>query len=255
MPPSYRTKVGEGAKDALPEGEAAFEEAEAEITAEIAMAPQERQKEEKFAEGLEGTHSPKNPKGGWLSNLIEVGALPISIVNALVYFAYSSVLTFLTPYSEQIGLEQAASIYFIFYAASMFVTRPFIGRAFDRKGPRTVMVPSFISVILGMILLAMSVNAWILLISALFLGFGIGNIASCGVAMAVRITPANRINFANASFYILLDAGVGIGPTILGVFTPLLGYSLTFLCMGGIVVAGLVLFFIVSRNYAGKVVS
>ncbi|MCD8317155.1 MAG: MFS transporter [Eggerthellaceae bacterium] len=239
----------------LTKSEAAVEEAEEVISAELSMAPKEREEEEAYAESLEDKPQPSAPRGGWVSRFLELSVIPLSLVCGLVYFAYSSLLTFLTPYSIEIGLARAASVFFIVYAISMFITRPFIGRAFDRRGPNVVMIPSFISVVLGMILVAISFNDWILLGSALLLGFGIGNIQSCGLAMAVRMTPDTRLNLANASFYIMIDLGVGVGPVILGIFTPILGYSITYMCMGGITIVALILFLIVTRNYHKRIIS
>lgn len=70
-----------------------------------------------------------------LGRFVEAGVLPISIVGGLLFFGYSSLLTFLTPYAAEIGLSRAASVFFVVYALAMFVTRPFTGRAFDRVGP------------------------------------------------------------------------------------------------------------------------
>lgn len=64
------------------------------------------------------------------------------MVCGLLFFGYSSLLTFLTPYATEIGLARAASVFFVVYALAMFVTRPFTGRAFDRVGPHPVMVPA-----------------------------------------------------------------------------------------------------------------
>ena len=71
----------------------------------------------------------------------------ISVVCGLLFFGYSSLLTFLTPYATEIGLARAASVFFVVYALAMFVTRPFTGRAFDRVGPHPVMVPAFVSLL------------------------------------------------------------------------------------------------------------
>lgn len=186
-----------------------------------------------------------------LARFVEAGVLPISVVCGLLFFGYSSLLTFLTPYTNEIGLARAASVFFVMYALAMFVTRPFTGRAFDRKGPHPVMIPAFISFAAGMVLVAFSSNDFMLLGAALLLGFGVGTVQSCGLAMAVRVTSDVRLSVANATFYMMLDVGVGIGPILLGLVAPLIGYQALYLCMAAVGVAAFLLFLVVAKTEKG----
>ena len=198
--------------------------------------------EEKISAKVE--HSP-------LARFVEAGVLPISVVCGLLFFGYSSLLTFLTPYATEIGLARAASVFFVVYALAMFVTRPFTGRTFDRVGPHPVMVPAFVSFAAGMVVLAFAANDWMILGAAALLGFGVGTVQSCGLAMAVRVTSDARLSVANATFYMLLDVGVGIGPILLGIVAPLLGYANLYLCMAVVGVLALALFLVVAKTEKG----
>lgn len=198
--------------------------------------------EEKITDKVE--HSP-------LARFVEAGVLPISVVCGLLFFGYSSLLTFLTPYATQLGLGQAASVFFVAYALAMFITRPFTGRAFDRKGPHPVMIPAFVSFVAGMVLVAYAGNDWMLLGAAMLLGFGVGTVQSCGLAMAVRVTSDARLSVANATFYMLLDVGVGIGPILLGLIVPLIGYQALYLCMAVVGALALALFLVVAKTEKG----
>lgn len=182
---------------------------------------------------------------------IEMRAMPISCVCGLIFFGYSALLTFLQPFAAEAGLSRAASVFFIVYALAMFVTRPFTGRAFDRMGPRPVMVPAFLSFALGMALLSIAHNDWLLLGSALLLGFGVGTIQSCGLAMAVRRTPDARLSLANATFYILLDTGVGVGPLVLGAVVPVIGFRSMYLGLGAVALVALAAFLAITRARKG----
>lgn len=186
-----------------------------------------------------------------LARFVEAGVLPIAVVCGLLFFGYSSLLTFLTPYATEIGLARAASVFFVVYALAMFITRPFTGRAFDRVGPHPVMVPAFVSFVLGMVVLAFAANDWMMLGAAALLGFGVGTVQSCGLAMAVRVTSDARLSVANATFYMLLDVGVGIGPILLGVVAPLIGYANLYLAMAVVGAAALALFMVVAKTEKG----
>lgn len=183
-----------------------------------------------------------------LGSYVERSVVPISAVCALLFFCYSSLLAFLTPFAAERGLEAPASVFFVVYAIATFVTRPFTGKLFDRKGDRVVMVPAFIAFVCGMALLATVYRPPAMLIAAALLGFGVGTVQASGLALAVRIAPDDRLSLANSTFYILLDVGVGVGPLLLGTVQPLWGYAGLFTAMAGVAVVALAAYLFVSRK-------
>ena len=194
----------------------------------------------------------KTKKKFTLSDYLEKSVMPISGVCAILFFCYSSLMTFLTPFAEEVGLAGPASVFFVVYALAMFVTRPFTGRMFDKKGDRIVMIPAFIGFIIGMIMLAISQNAVTMFIAAALLGYGVGTVQSSGLTMAVNTAPDNRLSLANSTFYVFLDTGVGIGPLILGVLAPLWGYRGLFMAMSVVAGFALLAYLILSKHHAKK---
>lgn len=183
-----------------------------------------------------------------IANYLETSVVPISAVCALLFFCYSSLLAFLTPFAAESGLETPASFFFVVYAVATFVTRPFTGKLFDRKGDRVVMIPAFIAFIVGMGLLATVYRPAAMLIAAALLGFGVGTVQASGLALAVRIAPDDRLSLANSTFYILLDIGVGVGPLLLGIVQPLWGYRGLFEAMSFVAMVALAAYLAVSRR-------
>lgn len=189
-------------------------------------------------------HPPHTPrlKGGVklsLKTFIEPSAVPIGIVCSVIFFGYSSILTFLSPFAQQADLSAAAGVFFIVYAVSMFVSRLFTGRIFDRHGARVVMVPAFCGIVAGMAAVGAASNGFVLLAGAALLGFGIGTVQSCGLTIAVQKAPISRLSLANSTFYVFVDTGVGLGPLILGGLVPMLGYRGLYLSMAVIAVCAL----------------
>ncbi|MEA5019050.1 MAG: MFS transporter [Gordonibacter sp.] len=187
-----------------------------------------------------------------VKNYLEPSVLSISSVCAVLFFCYSSLLAFLTPFAAENGLEGPASYFFIVYAIATFVTRPFTGKLFDRKGDRAVMIPAFIAFIIGMGLLATVHQAPAMLVAGALMGFGVGTIQASGLALAVRIAPDDRLSLANSTFYIMLDIGVGIGPLLLGIIQPLWGYRGLFQAMSFVALVALIVYLLVSRK-KGKI--
>lgn len=229
-------KVPEVRDEKLAAAEGIKRESVAQKAAEIAA--------EERVEGAGGFRVPRPH----LSNYLERSVIPISAVCALLFFCYSSLLTFLTPFAAERGLETPASFFFIVYAIATFVTRPFTGKLFDRKGDRVVMIPAFIAFICGMALLATVYRPAAMLVSAALLGFGVGTIQASGLALAVRIAPDSRLSLANSTFYAMLDIGVGVGPFLLGVIQPLWGYDGLFTAMAGVAIVALAAYLWVSRK-------
>lgn len=169
------------------------------------------------------------------SSFVEFKVVPISIICGIIYFCYSSVLSFLTVYAREIHLTDAASFFFIVFAAAVLFSRPYAGRLFDSKGENSAMYPAILLFAVGLLILSQARSGFALLLAGLFIGLGCGAVQSVSQAVAVRMTPLHRVGLANATFFIFMDAGVGIGPSILGLLIPFTGYKGTY--MGVAIVA------------------
>lgn len=185
---------------------------------------------------------------GFVSKIVEPSAVSIGLMCGVLFFCYSSLLTFLTPFAEENGLTTASSFFFVAYAAATFVTRPFTGKQFDRKGDRIVMVPAFIAFTIGMALLSNVHHPAAMLIAAALMGYGAGTVQSSALALAVRMAPPEKLSLANSTFYALLDVGVGVGPLILGIVEPFWGYRGLFLSMAALSVVAFAIYLYIGRK-------
>lgn len=188
-------------------------------------------------------------KGIKLSDYLEPKALPIAFITLGIAFSYSSVLSFLNSYAAERNLTEAASFFFVIYAVSILLSRPFTGRLMDIKGPNVIMYPGFILLAIGMLLLGTASNALTLLLSGVLIGLGFGNMQSCTQAIAIKLTPPHRMGLATSTFYIFLDGGLGFGPSLLGLIVPFTGFSHLFIYLG---VCSLFLIFLYNRLHGRK---
>lgn len=69
-----------------------------------------------------------------LSDMFEKQALPIAICMFSLALGYSSLLSFLASYTDEIGHGEVATYFFVVYAIALVLTRPITGRLFDRLG-------------------------------------------------------------------------------------------------------------------------
>lgn len=154
---------------------------------------------------------------------IQKDAMPLSFVLAVIGVAYSSVLSFLSVYTETMDLPTAASIFFIVYAISAFVTRPFTGKIFDQHGHNAMMYPVIIIFAIGLVILSSAQGTWLIALSAIFIGIGYGTIVPSGQAIVVQQAPRHQVGLATSTFYIFLDFGAGFGPFLLGYIISMWG--------------------------------
>jgi MFS family permease len=176
--------------------------------------------------------------------LIEPKAVPISWVTLVIAFCYSSVLSFINFYAIEMDLVSAASFFFLVYSIAVLISRPFTGRLMDVKGANYVMYPAFILFAAGMLLLGLAHSSFTLLLGGALVGLGFGNMQSCTQAIAVKLTPPERMGLATSTFFIFLDAGLGFGPYLLGLFIPTISYRSLYIILGVVVLASSGLYFL-----------
>jgi len=170
-----------------------------------------------------------------LGDLFERKALPVSMTALVVSFSYASVLAYLSIYSQEKGLLGLTSTFFLVFAAIMLLTRPFTGRIFDEKGPQYILIPGFISFIIGYVLLSYMDSAPLFLISGAFLGFGYGCIVPSLQALAMQSTKHERSGYATATFFTFFDGGIAIGSFVFGLIAVKTSYPVIYLLSAAII--------------------
>ena len=161
--------------------------------------------------------------GHGFASFFEKSALPISFVSLMMFFGYSSLTSFMAPYVRTIGLVRAGGIFFLVYAVLIVVSRPPMGRLFDKKGNK-VILPAFVSFALGLLLVSLATSGWQLLCAAAFVGFGFGNLNTLCRTIAVKGLPAHKLGIASSTCLAISELGTGFGPFVLGMLLPVMGY-------------------------------
>jgi MFS family permease len=191
-------------------------------------------------------------RGFKLRSFIEPRVVPISLTVVVSYLCYSSVASFLALYSEKIQLADAASFFFIVYAAVMFVTRPFVGRRFDAKGENSVMYPAILIFALGLAIFSLARHGYVLLLAAAAVGVGFGAIQSSCRAITAKITPPHRMGLATSTFFIFGDIGMGVGPLLFGLLVPFAGYRGMYAAVAIVAAGSLALYYSLYGRHAGS---
>ncbi|AVR00102.1 MFS transporter [Oceanobacillus iheyensis] len=183
-------------------------------------------------------------KKGKLSihSLVELKALPIAIIASLISLAYASILSFISVYAESIGLAAAASFFFLVFAGVMLLSRPSLGRAFDSRGARFVILPCLLIFVAGLVMLSITSSAWMLFVAAALIGLGYGTLLPSFQTMAIQTAEPARSGHATATFFMLYDAGIALGSFIWGLVVSGYGYQSLYLVCAALVLVVMVLF-------------
>lgn len=185
-----------------------------------------------------------------LGTLVDAHTVPVASIMLLAGFAYSGVLSFLANYAQQADLVSSASLFFLVYAIAVFISRLFIGRIQDRRGDNIVIYPIFASFVAGFVMLGASSQAWHILLAAVFMGFGFGALMPALQSVITAKSPLPRVGLATATFFLMLDIGTGIGPIVLGLAIPHLGYQGMYFLLAGIIVVAAALYAAVHGRFA-----
>lgn len=177
----------------------------------------------------------QSKKWDWKS-IIEPKAIPISLAGSLLAFSYGAITTFISVYAKEIGLTQAASYFFVVFAALIVLSRPFTGRIYDRMGAHTLVYPGILLFTVGMIGLSQATTPFFFLLTGGIIGLGYGALLPSFQTIAIQAAPSHRRGLATGTYFMLFDSGYGLGAYLLGIVAAQTSYHTMYL-IAGVVVA------------------
>ncbi|MCM3707653.1 MFS transporter [Cytobacillus firmus] len=187
--------------------------------------------------------SVKHPKFT-LSSLFEKNAVPVAISAGILAFAYSGVLSFISVYAKELDLLEAASFFFVVYAAFIIMSRPFTGRWFDAYGENKVLYPAIILFAAGLFLLSQANSTFVFLLSGAVIGLGYGTIVPSLQTVAIKQADPAKRGLATSTFFTLFDTGIGLGSYVLGILAVKTGFASLYFMLAGVALFGLLVYYL-----------
>lgn len=186
---------------------------------------------------------------GW-SSYFEVKALPIAMISFVIYFCYSSLLSFFSAYVSELDMMDEGQYFFIVYSLAIICSRPQVGKMADRKGISCVMYPSFACFALGLYFLSQMHTLGIMFLAAALCGFGFGTFAAMGQVIAIQKVPAERFGIALSTVLSIAELGTGFGPFLLGGLIGVWGFHWLYRLAAVLVIfCGLAYYFCRKKNF------
>ncbi len=181
----------------------------------------------KDSEGVKHKDEDMRKNSSFWEGLIEKEALFPSFLVMLFSVTYGGVVSFITLFGKEVGIENVGW-FFLANALMVMVVRPISGVIFDRKGHAWVLFPGVISAIIGLGLLSFTTNTYFLVLSALFYGLGFGTIQPSLQAWTINRVTSQRRGAANGTFFSAFDLGIGIGSMLLGMVAKASSYAIMY---------------------------
>lgn len=169
-----------------------------------------------------------------IDQYIEKKALPICITAFLLAFAYSSIVAYIALFFSEIGYANYSMFFFMSMALMIIVTRPKIGKLYDKNGPNSLVYPGLALLIIGLIIIAFSTSPIVLLVTAAFIGLGYGAVFPSFQTLCISSAGPNRAGTASATFFLLYDIGIGLGSFVYGILSAPLGIDKIYLVAAAI---------------------
>ncbi|MBY0122953.1 MFS transporter [Bacillus sp. S/N-304-OC-R1] len=185
-----------------------------------------------------------------LSALFEKKAIPVSIVAGVLAMGYSGILSFISVYAKHLGLLSAASFFFVVYAASILISRPFTGKWFDLYGENRIIYPSIILFALGLLLLSQANNTFLFLLSGALIGLGYGTLSPGLQTIAIQKSDPSKRGLATSTFFTFLDSGIGVGSYVLGVIVVYTGFSTLYLILSVLIVVAFFIYYLLHGKHS-----
>ena len=161
------------------------------------------------------------------SALFEKRAVLPSFLCFLHSVAFSGIMTFIMLFGTESGIRHIF-VYFIGHVLAIMVSRPFVGRVYDRIGHSVIIVPGVLSMIIGLVLLSHSHAVPLLVVASVFYGLGFGAVQPSLQAWAINRSPFDRKGAANGTFLCSIDLGYGIGGVLMGSVASLTSYAVMY---------------------------
>jgi len=162
------------------------------------------------------------------TDFVEPNAIPLALTGLFLSFAFSGFLTYIPLYAQEIGIAEGAAYFYIVYALSMIVSRPFVGRLVDSYNANVVVYSTIFLYAIGLVVLSLSHQLSIFLFSAAIIGVGFGSISPILQAMSVKSTTSDRTGLATGTLLSFFDTGIALGSFFLALIAEATNFRIMF---------------------------
>jgi len=160
----------------------------------------------------------------WWTRLLERRAMLPALLCFLHSVAFSGIMAFIMLFGRESGIENVW-VYFIGHLTMIVVSRPLVGRLFDKRGHAAVIIPGVLMLIAGLLILSFARSVPTLVLASCCYGLGFGSVQPSLQAWAIKRSPRHRKGAANGTFLSSIDLGYAGGVLVMGSVASWGGYA------------------------------
>jgi MFS family permease len=165
----------------------------------------------------------------------------------LVNIGFGTITTFIALHAAEQGVPEIAW-YFVVYAITTIVSRPFIGKIIDRHGYRGPSVFATLCTAATLVLIGVSNSLPLFCAAGALGGLGIGSAMGTFQAMAVATVEPQRRGVATSTYFVFFDLGIAIGSFVAGIIAGAVGYTAMFVIMAAFPILACMFFLLAGKE-------
>jgi len=167
-----------------------------------------------------------------------------SSIEAIQYFAYGSVETFLPIYALSIGLQAyQIGIMLGVQLVSLLLAKPLMGSVSDRIGRKPVIILGLLLCAISILLIPFTVDFIILCALSMVFGIGVAVTTSSTSALVSDVARKEHGGSAIGVLSSIMDVGNSAGPLVCGILIGLYAYQWSFGVEALLLVFGAIMFY------------
>lgn len=160
-----------------------------------------------------------------------------------VIMPYGAIMAYIASFGIAKGVSNIG-LYFSVFALALFLVRLVVGRVSDQYGVTIIIIPGFVLMAIGLIVLKWASSMTVFMTSAVFFGLGFGVTFPLLQATAYIFCKPNRRGVASATLFATADLAYGFGALILGIAIKFIGYASSFSLLALFEIVSLALYMI-----------
>lgn len=191
----------------------------------------------KADEQADGDTGEAKPREGFLSKIVEPGALSGGIPMMILSPAFGFGIFFVGLLGTKLGVENAG-IFYTVSALSMIVVRISSKAFMDRVLPIKLFAVAVVSgivcfsllLVVSLPLVSGALQSGLFYGAGVFYGLCLGMAVPVNQTVAVKNSRADRWGAANGLFMLLFDVGIGLASVVWGITNDAMGFPFTIVC-------------------------
>ncbi|WLR43263.1 MFS transporter [Bacillus carboniphilus] len=163
----------------------------------------------------------------YLGSLVEKSSWFPAFILLLVTFGYGSIITFLVIFGEERGIAHIF-LFYLFNALFATLSRPIIGKWFDERGPKGLVLFCIGVTFMGMWVLSFTHSDLLISIAGILFGVGYGSLISTLQSWILLMAPDHRRGVASGMFFSSIDLGTGLSGLAFGLLAQFVELGILF---------------------------